>query len=217
MVELTFMIYRLQFKKVLMILNNYFIQYFSPQFTINSIMLHLKDAELLEMVQKNHKAAFTILYNRYQPIMLTVANRKLFNHQDAEDIVQEIFTSFWHRRAQISPRIPVKHYLLRAVHLQYAFKCRNNAVAKKYEDYLLSSFFNERSADILEYKELGQQIKMAIQKISAPACKKIFELAYLEDRSCSEIALNLDIGRQVVRNQTSRALKIIREQLKKII
>lgn len=181
------------------------------------IMLQLKDAELLEMVQKDHKAAFTILYNRYQPVMLTAARKKLSNPQDAEDVVQEIFTSFWLRRAHIPLKIPVKHYLLRAVHLQYAFKCRNNAVAKKYDAFLYATSFNYKSVDFLEHKELGQQIRLAMQKISAPACRKIFELAYIEHMSCNDIASNLNIRTQVVRNQASRALKIIREQLKQLV
>lgn len=180
-------------------------------------MLHLKDAELLEMVQKGQESAFAILYNRYQPLMLTVAKRKMLNRQEAEDIVQEIFTSFWQRRNQISLSIPVKHYLLRAVHFQYAYKCRNNAVAKKYEDFLSGFVHDGDYLTFLENKELGQQIRSAIQKISAPACRKIFELAYIEDRSCNEIASSLNICAQVVRNQTSRALKVIREELRQVV
>jgi RNA polymerase sigma-70 factor (ECF subfamily) len=180
-------------------------------------MLHLKDDELLEMVQKGQKCAFTILYNRYQPVMLTVARKKLLNRQEAEDIVQEIFTSFWQRRAEISLKTPVKYYFLRAVHYQFAYKCRASSVAKKYENFLYHNIQEKADFDFIENKELGYQIRKAVQKISAPACRKIFELAYMEDRSCSEIAAALNIGAQVVRNQTSRALKVIREELRQVI
>ncbi|RFM30961.1 RNA polymerase sigma factor [Chitinophaga silvisoli] len=180
-------------------------------------MLHLTDSELLELVKKGGESAFTILYNRYQPVMLTVARKKLLNHQEAEDIVQEIFTSFWQRRSHIPSGIPVKHYFLKAVHFQYAYKCRNNAVARKYEMHLWHTLQEECELHYLESKELGQQIHTAMQKISAPACRKIFELAYIEDKSCSEIATSLNICTQVVRNQTSRALKVLREELKLVV
>ena len=180
-------------------------------------MLHLNDAELLEMVQKGQEGAFTILYNRYQPTMMAIARKKLINRQEAEDAVQEIFTSFWQRRNQISGKIPVKHYFLRAVHFQYAYRCRTNAVARKYENFLESSLVPGSYIEFLENKELGQQIRSAIQKISAPACRKIFELAYIEDRSCNEIARALNIQAQVVRNQTSRALKAIRAELRQVV
>ncbi|WP_343670075.1 sigma-70 family RNA polymerase sigma factor [Chitinophaga sp.] len=180
-------------------------------------MLHLKDAELLEMVRKGQESAFTILYNRYQPVMLTVAKKKLSNLQEAEDVVQEIFTSFWQRREQISLSIPVKHYFLRAVHFQYAYKCRTNAVARKYEHFLSGTILEDGNLAFLENKELGYQIRSAIQKISAPACRKIFELAYIEDRSCNEIATSLNICAQVVRNQTSRALKVLRAELRQVV
>lgn len=181
-------------------------------------MTHLNDAELLGMVQNDQHMAFTILYKRYQPMMLTIAKKKLINLQEAEDIVQEIFTSFWHRRKSIPLSIPVKHYLLRAVHFQYAYKCRSNAVAKKYETYLSNAIqYDNHWSTFLENKELLFQIKMAAGKISAPACRKIFELAYIEDKSCLEIATSLNIQSQVVRNQTSRALKVIREELKQVV
>lgn len=181
-------------------------------------MTHLNDAELLEMVQNGQHMAFNILYNRYQPMMLTLARKKLFNQHEAEDIVQEIFASFWHRRKSISSNLPVKHYLLRAVHFQYAYKCRSNAVAKKYELHLSNATqVDNHLAKFLENKELILKIRMAAEKISAPACRKIFELAYIEDKSCNEIATSLNIQAQVVRNQTSRALKVIREELKQVV
>ena len=180
-------------------------------------MLHLTDSELLELVKKGGNGAFTILYTRYYSVMLAVARKKLLNHQEAEDIVQEIFTSFWQRRHHIPSGIPVKHYFLKAVHFQYAYKCRTKAVARRYENYLWNSLQEECGLHYLESKELGHQIYHALQKISAPACRKIFELAYMEDKSCSEIASSLNICTQVVRNQTSRALKVLREELKLVV
>lgn len=204
-------------KKVLKHLTKISYSTFHRSKRFKNMMLHLKDAELWEMVQNGQEYAFTILYNRYQPFMLAVAQKKLFSLQEAEDIVQEIFASLWQRREKIPLSIPVKHYLLRAVHLQYAYKCRKNAVAKKYENFLYCTTFEDKRLDSLEKKELGHQIKSAIQKISAPACRKIFELTYLEDRSCSEIAAYLNICDQVVRNQTSRALKVLRAELKQVV
>lgn len=179
-------------------------------------MLHLNDTELLEMAQKGQENAFAVLYHRYKPVMLSVARKKFFCQQEAEDIIQEIFSSFWQRRDQISVNISIKQYLLKAVHFQYAYKCRNKVVAQKYIDHLLNSR-QEEELKSLENKEIGQQIRKAMQKITAPACRKIFELAYFEDKSCSEIAASLNIQTQVVRNQTSRALKLLRRQLKQVV
>lgn len=180
-------------------------------------MTHLNDAELLLMVQNDHEMAFNIIYNRYQPIMLSVAKRKLLNDLEAEDIVQEIFMSLWFRRKCISLNVPLKYYLLRAVHLQFAYKCRSAAVARKHDMYIENDSIDHDYSKQLESKELGERILTAIMKISAPACRKIFELAYIHDKSCNEIANLLNIQKQVVRNQTSRALKVLRNELKKVV
>ncbi|WPQ63366.1 sigma-70 family RNA polymerase sigma factor [Chitinophaga sancti] len=166
---------------------------------------------------KEQEVAFTIMYNRYQPLMLKFAIKKFKCTQEAEDIVQEIFTSLWQRRELLSNEFPIKNYLLRAVQLQYAQRCRHSTVVKKYIQYKLGKLSEKSQSSKIENKELEIQIRSAINKISAPACRKIFELAFLEEQNCSEIAVKLNIKTQVVRNQTSRALKIVREKLKQVV
>lgn len=178
-------------------------------------MQYPTERELLEMVKRGNEKAFTILYKQYQPLMFKFAFGKLQNKEEAEDVVQEIFTSFWQRRNELSLKTQVKFYFLRAVHLQYAQKCRHAVVIKKYQETL-----NKGKKDYeipVENKELFLQIKTAINSISAPACRKVFEMAYLENQSCHYIAAKMKIKPQVVRNQTSRALKVVREHLKFVV
>lgn len=181
------------------------------------IMQYPTERELLHLVSNGNEKAFAILYNRFQPEMLKLAIKKFLTKQEAEDIVQEIFISIWQRRKLISDKIPLKFYLLRAVHLQYAQYCRHSHVLRKYYRYQRELNLNADYYDYLENKELGRQIKTAINCISASACKRIFELAYIDDKNCNEIASSLKIRVQVVRNQTSRALKVIRKELRKVV
>ena len=144
-------------------------------------MLYENDVLLLDQIRSGNTAAFTMLYKQYQPLLVKEAYHKLRNIQEAEDAVQEIFTSFWHRRKELSISSSIKHYLLRAVHLQYAYKCRKNTVARKFVDqayYVTPEGIQPRH---LENKELGMQIKKAINSVSAPACRKVFELYYIQD------------------------------------
>lgn len=180
-------------------------------------MQYPTERELLKMVRNGNEKAFAALYNHFQPEMLKLAIKKFLNKHEAEDIVQEIFTSIWQRRKQIPDNIPLKYYLLRAVHLQYAQYCRHAHVLRKYYKHQTALNLATNPSDYLENKELGVQIKTAINNISASACKRVFELAYIDDKNCSEIAFSLKIKPQVVRNQTSRALKVIRAELRKVV
>lgn len=180
-------------------------------------MLYKNEDELLKQIKNGNAKAFTILYNHYHPQLLTEAFYKIGNQQEAEDIVQEIFASFWQRRHELSITVSLKHYLLRAVHLQYAHKCRRNRVARSFITYTYHTSRGNMAPHILECKELGQQIKSAINGITAPACRKVFELLYLEEKSYKEIAMDLHIRPQVAKNQASRALKVIRTRLREVV
>lgn len=180
-------------------------------------MLNKKDEELLEEIKQGNEATFAQIYNYYYPLLLMEAYYKIRSYPEAEDMIQEIFASLWHRRKELSTTIPLKHYLYKAVHLQYAYKCRKSEVARKFIAHTLYVSREAATNYVLENKEIYRQIKTAIAAVSAPATRKAFELLYMEDLSHKEVALEMNIQPQVVKNQVSRALKIIRSELKKVI
>lgn len=180
-------------------------------------MLQKKDEELLREIREGNEATFAAVYSHYQPLLLMEAYYKIRSMPEAEDMVQEIFTSLWTRRKELSPTIPLKHYLFKAVHLQYAYKCRKSEVARKFIQHTLYVSREAATNAVLENKEIYRQIREAIATVSAPATRRAFELLYIEDKSHKEIAVDMNIQPQVVKNQVSRALKIIRTHLKKVI
>jgi len=175
------------------------------------------EEELLLSVKEGNAKAFATLYNHYRPQLLQEAYLKIRHRQEAEDMVQEIFTSLWTRRRELSITISLKHYLYRAVHLQYAYKCRRNDIVRKYISYTWHTSSESVMPRELENKELGQQIRKAAHCVSAPACRKVFEMMYLQERTQKEIVQYLNIKPQVVKNQACRALKLIRPWLKAVV
>lgn len=181
------------------------------------MLLYTNDEEMLQGIKAGREAAFTAMYNRYQQMLLMEAYYKIRSYSEAEDMVQEIFTSLWQRKETLSISIPLKHYLLKAVHLQYAYKCRKSEVARRFVQHTLYVSREGTFNYLLENKEIYSQIRDAMACITAPACRKAFELLYIDDMSHKEIAIDMNIKPQVVKNQVSRALKVIRTQLKKVI
>lgn len=174
------------------------------------------EEELLLSLKKGDPKAFATIYQQYYKQLIIFASTKVDNLQEAEDIVQEIFTSLWQRRKELSINISLRHYLYRAVHLQYAYKCRRNEVARRFLSHTYYTASESAVPRNLENKELGQQIRDAARYVSAPACRKVFELLYLQELSHKEIAQDMNIRLQVVKNQVSRALKVIRTRLREV-
>jgi RNA polymerase sigma factor (sigma-70 family) len=175
-----------------------------------------QEEDALARLKQGDTAAFTEIYAHYKSHLLMEAYNKVRNKQEAEDMVQEIFTSLWFRRHELTISSSLKHYLSRAVHLQYAYKCRRNEVARKFVTHVQYTATEGATPRNLENKEIGQLIRKAARAVSAPACRKVFERLYLQDWTHREIAADMNIQPQVVKNQASRALKVIRTRLRQV-
>ncbi|MCW3467244.1 RNA polymerase sigma factor [Chitinophaga nivalis] len=174
-----------------------------------------QDDMLLQQLKAGDEAAFIAIYNRYQPMLLLEAYYKVRDYAEAEDMVQDIFTALWQRRETILVTTSLKNYLFKSVHYQYAAKLRKNDSSRKFLLQWLHQVENSSDERPIENKELGEQINDAIKNISAAATRKAFQMLYIDGKSQKEIAIDMNINLQVVKNQVSRALKTLRQQLRK--
>jgi len=174
------------------------------------------DEFLLMEMKAGSEAAFTDIFNRYRNALYLEAYYQLKDTQEAQDIVQDVFTWLWTKKAQISPDIVLKQYLFRAVRN----KCIDKHRRTKPQQQFTKEYPYIKETDTcqvpIETKELSQQLFSAINAISAPASRRAFQLLYLEDKSHKTIALEMGTNVQTVKNQISRALKVLRGKLKNV-
>ena len=97
--------------------------------------------------------------------------------------------------------------------------CRHKRVESKYiEIYKL--VYTDRS-EISPYqsllaKDLGENITVALNKIP-PKCRRIFDLSRMEGLKYSEISVILDISVKTVEAHMSKALSILRYELREYL
>src|SRR5690606_30942146 len=128
----------------------------------------------------------------------------------SEDIVQEIFTQLWIRRASLTIG-NLEAYLFTAVRFQVfryinERKCKNEFVIE------LSKFPAEFFEDQLSFKEIEDAMKTGIALLPEK-CGRIFSLSRQQQLTNKEIALRLDISIKTVENQMSIALRKMRKHL----
>jgi RNA polymerase sigma-70 factor (ECF subfamily) len=129
----------------------------------------------------------------------------------SEDIVQSAFVRLWENRHAIkSPSI--RHYLASAVKNNCIDLIRKKETQKKYVQRQTHQEEGHGS-DFWAESELEKMIETAINNLP-PRCREIFILSRYEGLKSHEIAQKLQLSQRTVETQITKALKILRKDLK---
>ncbi|WP_316839503.1 RNA polymerase sigma-70 factor [Pedobacter gandavensis] len=172
------------------------------------------DQELLQQISEGSKKAYVLIYQKYHRLLFLYAYRKLNNQEEAEDVVQEVFISFWNKRQTLSPEVSIAGYLYRAVRNRALNIFAHREIETKYLDSL-DEFLghNYESADsLIRERQIAALIAEEIDRLPAKM-REIFELSRKGHLSYKEISLELNISEHTVATQIKRALKILRGKL----
>jgi RNA polymerase sigma-70 factor (ECF subfamily) len=173
------------------------------------MQLQLSDAELLHAIKEGDAAAFKVLYDRYWERLYLKACQRV-DKDEAKDVVQEIMTTLWRRRKEVFTFEDgeIGRYLFTAVkyrvisHYAYsAAEIKNSALFEVLSGHV--------STNPLETKELSEFIESEVSRLPA-RMQQVFRMSREEDVSIPEIARNLNISEQTVKNQLTEALKRLR-------
>lgn len=75
---------------------------------MDSCYTQYTDTELLGLLRNDDNSAFDAIYQRYWEKLFAVANNRLQNRMEGEEVVQDVFFSIWRRRAELD----IEHTLL---------------------------------------------------------------------------------------------------------
>lgn len=172
------------------------------------------DHQLLLLLKKDDKAAFTEIYDRYAKSLAGFAGSKLFDLEDARDIVHDLFVKLWKDRATLAITGDLRSYLFSAARYGVIDKIRRNVTRQDYS-LILQSLAEQHENTIeqdIAAKELSKLIERALDEL-APRTKQIYQLSRNEYYSIEEIAVQLNLSEQTVKNQLTTALKHLRQSI----
>ncbi|MFN8357935.1 MAG: RNA polymerase sigma-70 factor [Spirosomataceae bacterium] len=176
--------------------------------------MQLTDSEVIEAIRQGNERVFEQVFRKYYASLCQYANSILKDSEDAEEVVQNLFCTWWEKRVFVDINVSIKAYLYRSVHNH----CLNRVKHLKIQDT-----YRQHNADVLEqtqvsatdqlqYNELQQQLQQAIDRLPEQ-CRLVFRLSRFEELKYAEIAEQLGISVKTVENQIGKALKILRTQL----
>lgn len=173
------------------------------------------DEELVSLLQKGDRAAYTEIYHRYHgPLYIFVYNR-IKDREEAKDIIHELFLKLWtdHLRLQVTASISA--YLYTAARNRIINTIAHQQVANRYIDSFLTYIeqVDHQTADHLaRHNDLQAFIQQEIENLH-PRMREVFELSRHTNLSRREIAEKLGISEQTVKSHMHNALKILKAQL----
>jgi len=176
------------------------------------------DQTLLTLLRQGDKEAYTVIYDRYKNLLYNHAYRKLGDPEEVKDVLQELFTNLWNKRADIPVAANLSGYLYAGIRNRVLNLLSHKEVENKYltsiqrvtpeEDY---------STDLaIREKEMADLIQKEIDQLP-PKMREVFLLSRKENLSHQEIAGQLSISEQTVAKQVTNALRILRVRLGSLI
>lgn len=186
-------------------------------------MLNLKilpletEKDILLKLRAGSSEAFETLFHKYGGKLYNFTLKlSSGNTYMAEEIVQDTFVRIWEARSFINPDKSFISYLCAIAKNRLVNEFEHQTVVHIYRDYIQKSYSN---VDTITEKEidrnlLEEYIDCLIEKLP-PARKRIFILSRKEMLSNEEIARQLNLSENTVRNQLSNAVSFMREHLAK--
>jgi RNA polymerase sigma-70 factor (ECF subfamily) len=174
----------------------------------------------LKISSINDKKVFQDTFNNYYQPLCHLSTHYLENKDEAKGVVQEAFIKLWEVRNDLAPDSNIKNFLFTLVKNNCLNILKRQQILQKHHDkirttelgYQLESL-SRISDDYLEFKEMKEKIDTAINNLPEH-CREVFEMSRFNDMKNREIAEKLGISQKAVEARMTKALKILRNELK---
>lgn len=176
------------------------------------------EKQLFDLIAEGDETAFRDLFNLYTPQLYPMILKVTKVENVAEDILQETFLKLWISRDKLREIENPRAWILRIAYFQaFTFLSKKaihqKAVGKLEDKARLQSQRNDIE-ETMAFSSLQAVVRKAVSNLPGQT-KKIYQLSREQDLKIPEIARQLNLSEQTVKNTLSRALKFIREYVQR--
>ena len=178
--------------------------------------------EVIKGIRAGNIKAFEEVFVNYYPFLQKFAEGYVSNKDEASDIVQSVFLSFWERKEKLIEDTNLNNYLITLTKNQCLNYIKHLKAKQTYlqnqsynvNELLLNYYALEKlNENKLILNELSAMIESAINSLPEQ-CKEIFRMSRFENMKYHEIAEKLSISVKTVEKKMSISLAILRTVLK---
>lgn len=166
---------------------------------------------LLKGIQNKRIEAFEELYEIFFERLVLFAQVYVYEQDVAEDFVQEIILELWATNTSHKIQKSLEAYLYKAIKNKCLNHLRKINIRDSYKRKKEEAFKYSQNHNLADNKDLINKLHLSIEKLP-PKCKQVFLLCVIQNYSYSEIAEDLGISINTIKNHIKRAYKYLREQ-----
>lgn len=170
--------------------------------SVNNIVVRVKQGD---------REAFRSLYDTYAPYIFDLGFQLLKDSSLAEELVQDCFVKLWGYRLQIQEDQDIWPLIYVMAKRLCFNQLRQARVAKKYLVQIEQLLVNDVEQR-LNVRELESHLELSIEKLPEQQ-KKALRLSRLEGYTHQQIASEMGISPNTVKNHITQALKSLRKAL----
>ncbi|MVM38471.1 RNA polymerase sigma-70 factor [Spirosoma sp. HMF3257] len=177
------------------------------------------DTEFLirQTFTEDARRGYELLFRRYYRTLCSQAVRFVHSRTVAEDLVSDVFFSFWKNQVQQHITTSYQAYLYAAVrkraytHMRQEFQ--QNPVPSESDTEALDFEVSLDPEQLLQYTELYQRIEETVRMLP-PQCQRVFVMSRFEGKKHREIADELQISPKTIEAHLGKALAQLRQTLR---
>ena len=181
------------------------------------IDMNIDEAQYIKELRNGSYQAFTQVYEAYADQLYRFVLKQLKNRSLTQDIVQDTFLRLWENRNQLNCFGNLRSLIFTIAKHQVIDHFRKQVNEPLFEDYM--EYCENRESDVspedfLLYDEFRQQISLS-KKMLSQREYEIYELSRERHIPIKQIAEQLNLSEQTVKNYLTSALKILRSKMMK--
>jgi RNA polymerase sigma-70 factor (family 1) len=172
------------------------------------------EKELFSRIAQGDEEAFQLLFGMYKSRLHDFAFRLLKSHESADELVQETFLKIWTGRETLLSIEQPEHYLFTVTRNKAIDQLRRIAQDRTLRKNIWKqvSQLQNSTEEYLFEKESSQLVQEAFEKLS-PQKQEVFRLSRYEGLNHEQIADQLHISKNTVKNHLVSSLRFIREHI----
>jgi RNA polymerase sigma-70 factor (family 1) len=177
------------------------------------MMTNKSDKELLQAIRLGDEKAFQCIFDRHWNTLFSFVYKLISDEDQTKDILQNTFLEIWKRKDTLIVEDSIMPYLFKIAKNDVISLFRKDKVRLQGDEILVR---NLQSADLPDERMLASELQQTIdtELVKMPFnMRQCFHLSRYENKSVRDIAEELRLSEQTVKNNISEALRRLRQAL----